>query len=171
MEIKDVESRLDQADSFLTKLKLILKKHWGILTLMGIAYFIYWSLTTDLPEEKIPAITREAEPNKMELPIVIEDFMEEPIDTQNTEVIIIRRPIVRAPRNIVEAIDSTVSEEVFIPDTIFIDSVSVDTMTADLSQPIDTIFTDTIADTGVIIDSIDVIEAIDTTIIDTVSEF
>lgn len=51
MEIKDAEKTIDQADSFLTKLKALLKKHWGILTILLIGYFFYWALTTDLPEE------------------------------------------------------------------------------------------------------------------------
>jgi Tfp pilus assembly protein PilO len=58
MEIKNAETKLEQADSFLTKLKDILKKHWGILMILGIAYFFYWAFTTDfeeLPEENAPA--------------------------------------------------------------------------------------------------------------------
>jgi hypothetical protein len=51
MEIKDAEKTIDQADSFLTKLKNLLKKHWGILLILLVGYFIYWSLTTDFPEE------------------------------------------------------------------------------------------------------------------------
>lgn len=51
MEIKDVEKTIDQADSFLTKLKTLLKKHWGILLILSIGYFFYWAVTTDFPEE------------------------------------------------------------------------------------------------------------------------
>jgi hypothetical protein len=73
MEIKNAETKLEQADSFLTKLKDILKKHWGILTLLGIAYFFYWVFTTDfeeLPEENVPAqqIQQFEEPNYIEAP-------------------------------------------------------------------------------------------------------
>ena len=51
MEIKDAEKTIDQADSFLTKLKTLLKKHWGILLILSIGYFFYWAATTDFPEE------------------------------------------------------------------------------------------------------------------------
>jgi hypothetical protein len=51
MEIKKAETKLDQADSFLTKLKDILKKHWGILILLSIGYFFYWAFTTDFEED------------------------------------------------------------------------------------------------------------------------
>ena len=53
MEIKNAETKLDQADSFLTKLKDVLKKHWGILMLIGVGYFFYWAFTTDFEEEPI----------------------------------------------------------------------------------------------------------------------
>ena len=53
MEIKNAETKLDQADSFLTKLKDILKKHWGILSLLAVGYFFYWAFTTDFEEEPI----------------------------------------------------------------------------------------------------------------------
>lgn len=53
MEIKDAEKTIDQADSFLTKLKTLLKKHWGILLILSIGYFFYWAMTTDFPEEVV----------------------------------------------------------------------------------------------------------------------
>jgi len=52
MEIKKAEDKLDQADSFLTKLKLVLKKHWGILLVITICFGLYWIFTTD-PEEEV----------------------------------------------------------------------------------------------------------------------
>lgn len=51
MEIKNAETKLDQADSFLTKLKIILKKHWGILFLIGFGLGVYWIFTTDFEDE------------------------------------------------------------------------------------------------------------------------
>ena len=53
MEIKKAEDKLDQADSFLTKLKTILKKHWGILLLLGFGFGVYWMFTTDFEDESI----------------------------------------------------------------------------------------------------------------------
>lgn len=41
MDIKDAESKLDQADSFLDKLKKVLRKNWGILTLILLGYGVY----------------------------------------------------------------------------------------------------------------------------------
>jgi hypothetical protein len=38
MEIKDATSKLDQADGFLTKLKNVLRNHWGILSLILVGY-------------------------------------------------------------------------------------------------------------------------------------
>ena len=51
MEIKDATDKLDQADGFLTKLKTILKKHWGILLLILLGLGIYWIFTTDFEED------------------------------------------------------------------------------------------------------------------------
>ena len=53
MDIKGAEDKLDDADSFLTKLEKLLKKHWLILLLILVGYFIYWSLTSDFEEEPI----------------------------------------------------------------------------------------------------------------------
>lgn len=52
MDIKDAETKLDDADNFLTKLEKLLKKHWLILLLMLVAYFIYWALTSDFEEQQ-----------------------------------------------------------------------------------------------------------------------
>lgn len=41
----EISKKLDLADSWLTKLGIILVKHWGKLTLLLIAYFFYWALT------------------------------------------------------------------------------------------------------------------------------
>ena len=52
MDIKDAENKLDQADSFLTKLKVILKKHWGIILLLSVLALGYWVITSeDVAEE------------------------------------------------------------------------------------------------------------------------
>lgn len=47
MDINSADNKIDKVDSFLTKLKIVLKKHWGILILIGVGYFFYWVLTTD----------------------------------------------------------------------------------------------------------------------------
>ena len=43
--------QLDKADGFLTKLKVILKKHWGILMLIGLGALGYFIITDDTPVE------------------------------------------------------------------------------------------------------------------------
>ena len=53
MDLKNVEKTIDQADSFLTKLKNLLKKHWGILLILLVGYFFYWAFTTDFPEDEL----------------------------------------------------------------------------------------------------------------------
>ena len=83
MEIKNAENKLEQADSFLTKLKDILKKHWGILTILGIGYFFYWALTADFEDEPIentPVQTiskgKTQQMNNSETPFVVEKYYE-----------------------------------------------------------------------------------------------
>lgn len=41
MDIKDAEDKIDQADSFLTKLWKFLGKHWGKLLIIGLCYCGY----------------------------------------------------------------------------------------------------------------------------------
>jgi len=41
MDIKGAGDKVDQADSFLTKLKTFLKKHWGILLILLSLYGVY----------------------------------------------------------------------------------------------------------------------------------
>lgn len=50
IDLEKGKEKLNSADSFLTKLKAILKKHWGIILLCLVVYFFYWALTTD-PQE------------------------------------------------------------------------------------------------------------------------
>lgn len=59
MDIEKANTQLDKADTFLTKLKNILKKHQGILVLLLLGYFVYWALTTETPEEPAPVIAPE----------------------------------------------------------------------------------------------------------------
>lgn len=47
MDIKKAENKLDQADSFLTKLKLILKKHWGIILIISALTMLYFLITSE----------------------------------------------------------------------------------------------------------------------------
>jgi hypothetical protein len=54
MDIKDAENKLDQADSFLTKLKVILKKHWGIILILALLGFGYWVFTSEDTVEEEP---------------------------------------------------------------------------------------------------------------------
>ena len=49
MDIKNAENKLDQADSFLTKLKVILKKHWGIILILALLGLGYWVVTSEEP--------------------------------------------------------------------------------------------------------------------------
>lgn len=51
MKLKDVEHKLVQADSFLTALTKLLKKHWGILTLICLGVFVYFFLSKILDSE------------------------------------------------------------------------------------------------------------------------
>lgn len=54
MSLKNIDNNLDIADSILTKIGKILKKHWWVLITVLIAGFFYWALT--LPEnESYPA--------------------------------------------------------------------------------------------------------------------
>jgi len=63
MEIKKATDKLEQADGFLTKLKTILKKHWGILLFLGFIGGVYWMFTTDFEETvEEPAKTEETTP-------------------------------------------------------------------------------------------------------------
>lgn len=45
MEADKVEKHLNTADNALTKIKQILKKHWGVLLLLLCGYIVYWSFT------------------------------------------------------------------------------------------------------------------------------
>lgn len=52
MDTNDVEKKLDVADSVLTKIKVILKKHWGILLFLLFSYCTYWAFTQPAPVQE-----------------------------------------------------------------------------------------------------------------------
>ncbi len=47
MDIKGTEEKLNHLDSFLTTLTRVLKKHWFILLLILIGFFIYLVVTSE----------------------------------------------------------------------------------------------------------------------------
>jgi protein-S-isoprenylcysteine O-methyltransferase Ste14 len=51
MAIEKIDKDLDVVDSILTKLGKMLKKHWWIIILGLITWFLYWALTTEFEEE------------------------------------------------------------------------------------------------------------------------
>ena len=51
--IKSADANLDGVDSILTKITKILKKHWLILLLILVGYFVYWALTSEPRVETI----------------------------------------------------------------------------------------------------------------------
>ena len=51
IDLEKGQNQLDKADGFLTKLKEVLKKHWGILMILGLGGFMYWAFT--LPPEEL----------------------------------------------------------------------------------------------------------------------
>jgi hypothetical protein len=55
LDIKGAENKLDDADSFLTKLGIVCKKHWGKLLIIALMAFVYWAFT--LPD--VPADSEE----------------------------------------------------------------------------------------------------------------
>jgi len=84
MDIENAEKKLSAIDRFLTALKLVLKKHWGILLLILLGLFIYW--VTTLP----PIVEPEYYPEDIEYsdqdpfsppmvaPVVQDEYYEEP---------------------------------------------------------------------------------------------
>lgn len=66
--------QLDKADNFLTKLKTLLKKHWGILLLLLVGILIYFIVTSE------PSVD-EGEVNYEEMPVYEEEslYEEEPM--------------------------------------------------------------------------------------------
>lgn len=50
MDIGDAENQLKKADSFLTTLEKLLKKHWKIIILLLLCGFVYWAFA--LPPAK-----------------------------------------------------------------------------------------------------------------------
>jgi len=69
MDIEKAANSLDKADTFLTKLKNLLKNHWGILLILLFGYFIYWALTTE-PEPDEQYI----EEHYTEEPYVVDEY-------------------------------------------------------------------------------------------------
>lgn len=51
MDVQGTENKIKQVDSLLTTLKTVLKKHWGILTIIAICAMGYW--IWNLPDEPI----------------------------------------------------------------------------------------------------------------------
>jgi hypothetical protein len=52
-----ITKKLELADTWLTKLEVILRKHWGKLILLLFVYFIYWALTQPSDEIYPPVNT------------------------------------------------------------------------------------------------------------------
>lgn len=50
IDLEKGSEKLDAADGFLTKLKTLLKKHWGLILLILFVWFVYWALTTEPTE-------------------------------------------------------------------------------------------------------------------------
>lgn len=86
MDLKKGSEKLDAADGFLTKLKTILKKHWGLLILLLFGWFIYWALTTE-PTEPVnnsntkPVVDTLTTPTKQIFIIKMEKFVDNYGDT------------------------------------------------------------------------------------------
>jgi len=55
--IQETENKVKQVDSLLTTIKSVIKKHWGILIIIGVCFFVYW--IWNLPEEE-PTIDEQA---------------------------------------------------------------------------------------------------------------
>jgi len=60
MDINGVEKKLDAADGILTKLKALLKKHWGLLIFILFCWCVYWAFTQPpiiepIQQEYVPA--------------------------------------------------------------------------------------------------------------------
>ena len=51
MDQNEVEKKLDAADGILTKIKTLLKKHWGILLFLLFCYVVYWAFTQPEPAQ------------------------------------------------------------------------------------------------------------------------
>lgn len=54
MDIDNAEKKLGSLDRFLTTLKDVLKKHWGILIVILIGFFIYWIFTLPPVDAPLP---------------------------------------------------------------------------------------------------------------------
>ena len=103
MEIKDAETKLEQADSFLTKLKPILKKHWGISIILLIVYLFYLALSGDTKEQQaLPAPQ----------PIIIENRTTKPTVNTNTQQPVITQQPVTEPYIVNEYLDMNIYGEI-----------------------------------------------------------
>lgn len=77
MDIEKGTETLDKADSFLTKLKSLLKKHWGILLILLVGFGIY-KFVMAVGEEMDNPTTPVEEPYYYEEPYYEESYEEEP---------------------------------------------------------------------------------------------
>lgn len=59
IDLEKGTEKLDKADGFLTKLKTILKKHWGLLTLLLLGYSVYLFVVAVGEEMDNPTIEQE----------------------------------------------------------------------------------------------------------------
>ncbi len=83
METNEVEKKLDAADSILTKIKTLLKKHWGILLFLLFSYCVYWAFTQPAPvqEEQYQEPVQEEQYQES---VQEEPIQEEQYNTDNT---------------------------------------------------------------------------------------
>ena len=45
MNIADAGNQIPKLDSFLTRLKTLLRNHWGVLLLILVGFLMYWTFT------------------------------------------------------------------------------------------------------------------------------
>ena len=90
MDIKGTEDKLNQVDSLLTTLTKILKKHWLILILIGVATSVYFSwdyIISEPIEEEIQ--TEEVQPEVVyiydDTTTTYDDTEEQPVEEQPVE--------------------------------------------------------------------------------------
>jgi hypothetical protein len=58
MGLKHATNKLDEADGFLTKLKTLLKKHWGILLICLLGFGVYEFIVIFRDEVKTPKVVK-----------------------------------------------------------------------------------------------------------------
>ena len=52
MDLENAENKLKKADSFLTTLTGLLKKHWKLILFLLFCWFIYWAFTLPIEDER-----------------------------------------------------------------------------------------------------------------------